>query len=165
MLCSTLLSLHFWHFIIAPEKLKLDFNINTAKWILEKQLQTTESRTNSWEFWYLCKRFSNFYIKWIQIYRETEIQEGYLSIPHHTINTFQRQICCLNSRTFSKNLFLIRNVKRKCYIRHKILNSFFRSTKRTFKETKFTYLLLLYIFSFPWKISWQGVGFHQCIIK
>ena len=104
-LFSTLLSLHFWHFIVAPEKLKLDFNISTAKWILEKQLQTTESRTNSWEFWYLCKRVSNFYIKWIQIYRETEIQEGYLSISHHTINTFQKQISCLNSRTFSKNFW------------------------------------------------------------
>ena len=37
----------------------------------------------SWEFWYLCKRFPNFYIKWIQIYRKTGLQEGYLPIPQY----------------------------------------------------------------------------------
>ena len=41
--------LHFWHFIIAPKKLKLDFNM-----FQEKQLPKNESTTNSWEFWCLC---------------------------------------------------------------------------------------------------------------
>ena len=93
-----------------------------------KKIQTTEPTTNSWEFWCFYKRFSNFYIKWVQIYREN--WQEYLSIPHHTINTFQKQICCQNSSTFSTFFFfLIRNVKRKW----KILNSFFGSTKRMFK--------------------------------
>ena len=92
---SASFSLHLWHFIIAPKILKLDFNICTTKLILwlktvaGKTLQTNESTTNSWEFWCLCKRFPNFYIKWIQIYRKIRLQEDYFQYPNE-INTFQR---------------------------------------------------------------------------
>ena len=96
--CSASLSLHFWHFIIATKKIKLDFNISTAKWIiwfktlLEKTLQTTESTTNSWEF-FCFKAVPNFYIEWIQVYKETGLRRVIYQHPN-TINTFQTQIYC-----------------------------------------------------------------------
>ena len=79
--------LHFWDSVVASKKLKLDFNINTAKWIFwfktvpGKTLHIPESMTNSWEFWYFCNSFPIFYIKLIRIYRETGLPEGYLSLP------------------------------------------------------------------------------------
>ena len=100
---SALLLPYFWDFKVTPKILKL-------KWILwfntvpGKTPQTTDSATNSWEIWCFCKRFPNFYIKWIQIYRETELQEGYLWISN-TINAFQWQ-SCLNSKTLPKLIFL-----------------------------------------------------------
>ena len=107
--------------------------------------------TSSGEFCHLCKRFPNLYIKWIQIYRKLNYGRVFCQYPN-TINTFQWQICCLNSKTFSKKFFFWDLLCKK-EIEDKILNSFFGSAKRTFKYTKFTYLQLLHISSFPWSLS------------
>ena len=133
-----------------------------SKLFQRKQLQTNESTTNSWEFRCLCKRFCNFYRKWIQINRETEIQEGYLSIPNHTINTFQRQ------NVFKTNFFVIRNVKRKWKIRCSI--HFLAQQKEPLnKQNSFTHYYATYL---PFlerflatTTTTQGVDFHKRIIK
>ena len=139
----------FWDFIVTPKKLKLDLNIITAKWILwfktipGETLQTTEWTTNSWKFWCLCKRFPNFYIKWIQIYRKTRYRRVIYRYPN-TINIFQLQIYFLNSKMFSKKYFCDSWCKKE--MEDKILNSFFGSAK-------FIYSLSLHISSFPWRLS------------
>ena len=51
--CSSILVPHFcfifWGFIVAPKKLKLDFNINAAKWILwVKTIPWTNIQTTEW---------------------------------------------------------------------------------------------------------------------
>ena len=92
-------------FIVTPKKLKLDFNISTAKqmlWfknVLGKSLQTTEWTTNSYKFWCLCKRFPKFYIKWIKVSGKTRFRSVIYRYPN-TINKFQWQIGCLNSKNF-----------------------------------------------------------------
>ena len=116
------------------------------KTIPGKTLQTTEWTTNSWEFWCLCKRFTNFYIKWIQIYYRRIIFKY-----RNRINTFQWQICWLNSKLFLKILFfVICYLKRKWKIRYSI--HFLADQKEIKNKTKFTYSLLLHISSFLWRI-------------
>ena len=74
-----------------------------SKLFKKKIILTTESTTNSWEFWCFCKRLSNFYTNEFKFIGKH--WEGYLSTPHHTINTLQRHICWVNSSTFS--IFLL----------------------------------------------------------
>ena len=168
--------LHSWDFIAAPKKVKLDFNISTAKWILwlktipGKTLQTTEWMTSSGEFWHLCKRFPNLYIKWIQIYRKLDYGRVFCQYPN-TINTFQWQICCLNSKTFSKKNFfflVICNVKRKLKIRYSIYFLVQQkeplNIQNSLTRNYSTYLRFLEGFLLTTTTT-QGVLFHQYIIK
>ena len=129
----------------------------------EKILRTTESATNSWEFWCFCKRFSNFYLTWIQIYRETEMQEGYFSIPHHMINTFQKQICCLNSTTFS-NFFLKKKRNGRYWIHFLAQQKEPSNKQNSLTHYYSTYLRFLKRF-LTTTTTIQGVAFHQCINK
>ena len=117
--------------------------------------------TNSWGFWYLCKSFPNFYIKWIQIYRKTGLQEGYLSIPN-TMSKFQ-------PKRFQKFYFVvIRNVKRKWKIRYSI--HFLALQKETLnKQNSFTRCYSTYLRFLEGLLvtamTTQGLRFHQYIIK
>ena len=92
---------------------------------------------NSWELLCFCKGFPNFYIKWVQIYRETGLKEGHLSTPQH------------DEYISNANLsykFQIRNLKRKWKIRYSFL---FWLGKKS---------LLLQISSFPWRLSCHHNG-------
>ena len=116
----------FWDSIVTRKKIKLDFDITPAKWILwfkiipAKTLQTTEWMTNSLEFWCLSQGFPKFYIKWIQIMEKLNCWRIIFQYPD-SIRTFQCQTCCLNSKTFPKILFfVICNVKRKWSIRYSV---------------------------------------------
>ena len=87
----------------------------------------------------------------------------------NTINTFQWQICCLNSKTFSKILYLlIRNIKRKRKIRHPI--HFLAQQKQPLnKKNSLTRYYSTYL-HFPEGFliiakTTKGVRFHQYIIK
>ena len=73
--------------------------------------------------WCLCKRFDNFYIKWIQIYRKTGLQGGYLSIPQHDYYISMAKLLSTFQNVFQNFIFLwfvIRNVKSKLKTRHSI---------------------------------------------
>ena len=77
------------------------------------------------------------------------MQDRYLPIPHQMINTFQMQICCLNSSVFILFYFIcfvIHNVKRKWKIRYSI--QFLAQQKEPLnKQNSLTYLRFLEEFS------------------
>ena len=85
----------------------------------------------------------------------------------NTINAFQWQICCLNSKTFSKSLcFVIRNVRRTWKIRYSIhflaqqkellnkqnsLNRYYSTYLRFLEGFRFTTTTI----QFPWRLCYH----------
>ena len=102
--------LHFWDFIVAFKKLKLDFNISTVKWILWFQtipgrtLQTIEWTTNRILIDVFVRGFPSFTKNEFKFIGKLDCRRVIYQYPN-TINAFQLQICYLNSKIFSKIFF------------------------------------------------------------
>ena len=107
-----------------------------SKRFQRKEFQTTELTTSNWDFWYLCQRFSKFYIKWIPIYKETVFQEGYLSI--------------LPTR-FPANS------------RHVLKTSSIRLQHNNFLSSKTPWRHLQDILQHIWKTSWRSLGKQKIV--
>ena len=148
--------------MVAPEKVKLDFIISTAKWILwfktipGKSLQTTEQTTKIWEFWCLCKSFSNVY--WIA-------GGFFINIPTQLIH-FKGTFVAWFQNVFKNFTFLWFDYKKEMEDSiHFLAQEIELLNKQDSLNSYYSTYFHLFEGFLGTTTTTQEVSFHQCVIK